>query len=214
MDINPILATLLENPITYWVAGGVVAALAAWLAALNAPAKTTILIDTPTSTARADLRLLWGIGPTLTRRAWPRLKPGEPITMLNDAIRVGNAFLTPGIADVAAAAVQRVFELKPRVAQVSVAVNTGDYAKDLVVQTAVQAALTMTPASVRQAVTFSKCAASGAEITAKFELYASPMQLSSIWNKLRQSRPAREFVRRLMRKPKPVKKPVREVRAS
>jgi hypothetical protein len=104
--------------------------------------------------------------------------------------------------------------LKPRVAQASLAINSGDSSKDRVVQTAVQAALTMAPSATANVVTVTRCEAPGAEIAAKFELMASPLQVSSIWNKLRQSKPAREFVRRLTRKPKPVRKPVKEVRAT
>ncbi|MBC7770592.1 MAG: hypothetical protein H7124_17560 [Phycisphaerales bacterium] len=205
---------LANGPVLLWALGAGVVVVAILLAALLAPAKTTILVDTPTSTARADMRLLWGFGPKLTARALPHAKPGDPVTHFNDVVRVGNAFLTPGIADVAAHTIQRLMANGARVAHTSLAINTGDYAKDLVVQTGVQAALTLTPAAVRDSVTFSKCAAPGAELTAKFELFASPMQLASIWNGLRKSRPAREFVKRLRRKPKPVKKPVREVRAT
>lgn len=193
---------------------GCVGVAALLLSLFLAPAKTTILIDTPTSTARADMRLLWGIGPSIMKRYLPRRSTGTPLATFHDAARMGYALLTPGLADVTIGAVRRVFALKPRVAHVALGVNTGDYAKDLVVQTAVQAALTISPAAVRDAVTFSKCETPGAEIDAKFELYASPLQISSIWDQLRSSKPVREFTRRLRRKPKPVKKPVREVQAS
>ena len=51
-------------------------------------------------------------------------------------------------------------------------------------------------------------------MSAGFELYASPMQINSIWNDLKNSRSAREFRKRLKRKPKPQKKAPKEVRAA
>jgi len=214
MNIEALAAQAAEQPALLWAAAAVGGALLVYVIARFAPAWTTILVDTQTSTARADMRVLWGLGPRVSVRALPRTRPGDPITLFNDPARVGDAFLTPGIADVTIAAVQRLMALKPRVAQASLGVNTGDSAKDRVVQTAVQAALAMAPASMTELVALSRCEAPGAEISAKFELMASPAQVASIWNGLRQSKQAREFIRRLTRKTKPVKKPVREVRAT
>src|SRR5690606_18032665 len=110
------------------LAAGVLLLLA--VAALWAPARATILVDTPTSTARADIKLLWGLGPRLIARALPRESAGAPLAVFNDAARIGHALMTPGLADVSLDAIVRLFALKPRVAKVELAVNTGDYAKD------------------------------------------------------------------------------------
>src|SRR5690606_12066709 len=106
----------------------------------------------------ADIKLLWGLGPRLIARALPRESAGAPLAVFNDAARIGHALMTPGLADVSLDAIVRLFALKPRVAKVELAVNTGDYAKDLVIQTAVQAAVALAPAVVREKVAFSKCA--------------------------------------------------------
>lgn len=197
-----------------WIAAALGALIVLALALYWAPARVTILVDTPTSTARTDLKLLWGLGPKYTARALPRTQSGSPLAVFNDALRIGHALMTPGLADVAVVAISQLFENKLRSANFSLAVNTGDNAKDLVIQTAAQAAITMAPAKIGQSFTFAKAAVPGAELSAKFELMASPSRLQSIWSRLKSSKPAREFSRRLRRKPKPEKKPVREVRAS
>lgn len=197
-----------------WLAAAAGALIVLALAAYWAPARVTILVDTPTSTARADLKLLWGLGPKYTARALPRAQSGSPLAVFNDALRIGNALMTPGLADVTVTAVRQLFESKLRTANIGLMVNTGDTAKDLVIQTAAQAAITMAPAKIAQSFTFGKAAVPGAEFNAKFELMASPSRLQSIWSRLKSSKPAREFGRRLRRKPKAEKKPVREVRAS
>lgn len=183
-------------------------------AILNAPAKTTILVDTPTSTARADMRLLWGLGPSITRRLFPRESAGAPVAHFSDVARISHALITPGIADATIAAVTQLAALKPRLAEAALVINVEDGARSRVIETAVQAALTMAPPSVRQACSISQGGAPGAELSARFELDASPAQLASIWNRYRRSRAAREFIKRIRRKPKPVKKPVREVRTA
>jgi len=192
------------------------AAAAAFIpyALLAAPARTTLLVDTAASVARADIRPLWGLWPGFSYRALPRSVAGGPLAMFNDAARIGHALMTPGVADAAYEALRRLFQHKPRVAQLSLSLNLADQAQNLVVQTAAQAALAVAPAQIRQSVAISKCEAPGAEIVARYELTAPPLRLWSIWRQLKSSRPAREFRRRLRRKPKPVKKPVREVRTS
>lgn len=191
-------------------AGAVLIGVALWMA----PARTTIVIDTAASTARADLKLLWGLGPSLTSRALPKASVGNPLALFNDARRIGYALMTPGIADATYVALRRLFALKPKVGRFDLALNLLDSAQNLVVQTAGQAALASAPAAIRENVGLSKCDAPGAEVTAKFEVSASPMQLAAIYGQFRNSRPAREFRRRLKRKPKTEKKPPREVRTS
>jgi hypothetical protein len=71
----------------------------------------------------------------------------------------------------------------------------------------------MAPASIRDIIVFGKCDRPGAEVHAKFELLASPGRINAIYNALKGSRPGHEFRRRLKRKPKPQKRPIREVRA-
>jgi hypothetical protein len=76
----------------FWAAGG---ALLVVLALVFAPARAKILIDTPTSTARAEMRLLWGLGPTLFARALPRAAGGAPLFGFKDIPRKGHAQITP-----------------------------------------------------------------------------------------------------------------------
>jgi hypothetical protein len=194
------------------IVGGVV--VLATLALLYAPARTTILIDTPGSTARADMKLLWGVGPAWTVRALPKEGAGNPLKPFDDAARIGYALMTPGIAEVTYFTLQRLFALKPRQGQFALGLNLSDSAQNRVVQTAVQAVMAAAPAAVREGVAVSKCEGPGAEVTARFELSASPMQLSSIYGKFKSARATREFRKRLKRKPKASKKAPREVRAS
>lgn len=184
------------------------------LALYFAPARTIILVDTGASTARAEMRLLWGIGPLVSARALPRSEMGNPLKRFNDTLRIGHALMTPGIADAVYDAVRRLFLLSPKVARVEIKLNLGDPARNLVVQTATQAALAAAPVRVRDSVAITKCEAPGAEFAAKFELNAAPAQLASIYGQLRESRAVREFRRRLKKTPKPSKKPPREVQAS
>lgn len=197
-----------------WVLIAAAAVLVVAMLVLAAPARAAILVDTTASTARADLWPLWGLLPRYSTRVLPKRGAGSPLEVFNDPTRISHALMTPGIADVTYEAVRRLFALKPRVARVALAMNLGDQAQTLVVQTAAQAALAVAPAAIREKVFISKCDAPGAEITARFELTASPLALSSIWKDLKRSRAAKEFRRRLRKKPKPAKKPVREVRAS
>jgi hypothetical protein len=194
------------------VAGG--AALVLLAACYYVPAKTRIIVDTPTSTARAEISLLWGVGPTLTARALPKQAAGNPFASFNDAARVGHAMMTPGLADVVHAALRSLFALNWRTGRLNVGVNFGDNAQNTVVQTAAQAALAASPAPLREAVTVSRREAPGAEVIALFELYASPARLGAIYGRLKNSRAVGEFRKRLTRKIKPAKKPAREVRVS
>lgn len=193
-------------------AAGVLIAILAALAWM--PAKTSILFDTAGSAARAEMRLLGGMGPKYTWRALPREQAGTPLALFNDPVRIGYALMTPGIAEAAFEAVRRVNELKPSVARVDIGVNLTDTAQSNVVQTAVQAALAIAPAALRERVRAYRCDAPGAELSAAFELFASPMSLNSIWNNFKNSRSVREFRKRLKRKPKAQKKAPKEVRAA
>jgi len=196
-------------------AGAALALSAVALAALwLAPAKTAILVDTAGSTARAEMRLLWGLGPKATARALPRRAGGNPLAVFNDAPRIGHALMTPGIAEAAYEALRRLFTLKPRLARVSLALNLADSSQNLVVQTAVQAALAAAPAALRECVSISRCEAPGAEVSAAFELYAAPAELARIWRQFKSARSVREFRRRLKRAPRPSKRAPKEVRAA
>ena len=202
------------SDILVWALAAAGAFVGLLVALLYAPAKTSILVDTAGSTARAEMRTLWGLGPKLTGRALPREAGGNPLALFNDPVRIGHALMTPGIAEAAFDAVRRVYELKPSVTRISVGVNLADTAQNTVVQTAVHAAIAAAQAALRERVQVHKCEAPGAEVSAAFELYASPMQINSIWNDLRNSRSAREFRKRLKRKPKPHKRAPKEVRAA
>jgi hypothetical protein len=197
--------------VLFWIAGG---ALLVVLALVFAPARAKILIDTPTSTARAEIRLFWGLGPVVLARALPRAATGTPLAVFSDAARIGHALMTPSLADAAYIALRRLFALKPAVSRLELGVNLGDNAQNLVVQTAAQAALAAAPAALRDSVRLYKCEAAGAELIGEFKLTAPPLALASIYGDFKSSRPAREFRRRLKSKPKPIKKPPREVRAA
>lgn len=198
-----------------WIAAGAVAVLIP-AAIYFLPAKTRIVIDTPTSTARAELRPLWGMGSAMIARALPRKGHGSPLASFNDAKRIGHALMTPGIAEAAYSALKSIYDLKPRVAKLDLRLNLGDSSHTRVVQTATQAALAVAPAALRQHVTVSQSEAPGAEISGEFELHASPAQLSAIYNRLRRARAVQEFNRRLNRKTKGGKKtpPPPEVQVS
>lgn len=197
-----------------WVLIAAAIALAGAVAVHFAPAKISILVDTAGSTARAEMGLLWGLGPKFTARALPRAANGARLAVFNDPARIGHALMTPGLADAAYEAVRRLYQLKPNVTRVSLGVNLAEPAQNLVVQTAVQAALAAAPAALRERVNVSKCDHPGAELAAAFELYAAPAELSSIWRDFKNARSVREFRRRLKRAPKPSKKAPREVRAA
>lgn len=196
-----------------WMAIGGAATLLLLVAGYFAPARTKIVIDTPTSTARAEMRLLWGIGPMFVARALPKNTTGTPLKFFNDTVRIGHALMTPGLADTAYTAISALFRLKPKVARLQLSVNLGDNAQNLVVQTAAEAALAVASSSVREKVIIGRSEAPGAELNAMFELDASPAHLASIYSRFKSSRAAKEFQRRLTRKIKPVKKPTKEVRA-
>lgn len=193
-------------------AAGVLAALVAAL--LWMPAKASILFDTAGSTARAEMRLLGGMGPAYTWRALPKEGGGTPLARFHDPARIGYAMMTPGIAEAAFEAVRRVYALKPTVARVDIGFNLSETSQNMVVQTAVQAALAGAPAALRERVRLYKCEASGAELAAAFDVFASPMELNAIWGAFKNSRSAREFRKRLKRKPKAQKKAPKEVRAA
>lgn len=202
-----------ENLILYAaLAGGVV--LLGVIAFFFAPAHTNIIVDTSGSTARADLKTMWGMGPNISVRALPRSGAGSPLATFNDPVRIGHALMTPGLADAMYEAIRRLFQFKPKVAQVELRMNLADPAQTRVVETGVHAPLAAAPAAIRQAVAISKCEAPGAEFAARFELYASPMQLNGIYSDLKRSRAVREFQRRLKRKIKPSKKAPKEVHAT
>lgn len=188
-----------------WIAAAAVAVLIP-AAIYFLPAKTRILIDTPTSTARAEMRPIWGMGAAMISRALPRKGHGSPLASFNDAKRIGHALMTPGIAEAAYSALKSIYDLKPRVAKLELRLNLGDSSHTRVVQTAAQAALAVAPVALRERVTVSQSEAPGAEISGEFELNASPAQLSAIYNKLRRARAVEEFSRRLNRKAKGSKK--------
>ena len=197
-----------------WAVLAALALLALYGAVMAAPAKTSIAIDTRGSIARAEMQLLWGLGPNFTGRALPREHAGEPLAPFQDPARVGYALMTPGIAEMAFEAVRRVYELEPSLTRVDVGVNLPDTSQNNVVQTAVLAALASARAALRERVRLYRCETPGAEISVNFELYASPMQIHSIWNDFRNSRSAREFRKRLKRKPRTQKRAPKEVRAA
>lgn len=196
--------------------GAVLGALFTFLLALRfAPARTNIIIDTAASAARAEMTLLWGLGPTIVTRALPKDETGAPLAVFNDTQRIGHALMTPGIADVAIGAYQRLFAFDPRKARFELGLNLGDSAQNLVVQTSVEAALASAPLPVRQSVTLQKCGAPGAELSVRMELSASPAALDGIYSQFKSSRAVREFRRRLKQKLKgKASKAPREVRAS
>lgn len=197
-----------------WALAGGLGLILVFGALMWAPAKTSILIDTAGSTARAEMRTLWGLGPKFTGRALPRTAGGTPLALFNDPVRIGHALMTPGLADTAFEAVRRIYELKPTVTRIDVGVNLADTAQNTVVQTAAQAAFASAPAALRERMRVTKCEAPGAEISAAFELYVSPIQLKSIWSDFKSSRSVREFRKRLKRAPKPNKKAPKEIRAA
>ncbi len=170
------------------------------------PARVRIVIDTPTSTARAELRPLWGLGAAMITRALPKKSHGGPLASFHDVRRVGHALMTPGIADAAYTAIKSLYDFNPRVARFDLRMNLADTSHTRVVQTAVQAVLAIAPAAIRQSVTVAQSENIGAEISGEFELMASPAQLSAVYNRLKGSRAAQEFRRRLNRKLKPDKR--------
>lgn len=193
------------NELYVWIATGVLALLIP-AAIYFLPAKTRIVIDTPTSTARAEVRPLWGFGAALITRALPRKQHGTPLPSFGDVGRVGHALITPGIVDVVYAAAKSLLDLKPRVAKMELRLNLADSARTRVVQTAVQAVLAAAPASVRQSVVVSALETPGAELSAEFQLMASPAKLSGIYKRLKNARATQEFRRRLSKKSKPDKR--------
>ena len=170
------------------------------------PAKTRIIIDTPTSTARAEVRPLWGLGAALITRVLPKKLHGSPLPSFSDAKRVGHALITPGIIDVAYEAAKSLADLKPRIAKLELRLNLADTSRTRVVQTAVQAVLAVAPAALRQNVIVSQSEELGAQLSGEFELSASPAQLSAIYSRLKNSRATQEFRRRLNKKTKPDKR--------
>ncbi|MBS0385390.1 MAG: hypothetical protein JSS00_08570, partial [Proteobacteria bacterium] len=112
-----------------------------------APARTTITIDTGASAAQAEMRLLWGLGPTVFSHALPKSGHGNPLEVFHDPLRIANALMTPGIADVSYGALRRLYQCKPRVARLELGLNLADSAHNRVVETAAQAALAAAPAT-------------------------------------------------------------------
>ncbi|MBX3430399.1 MAG: hypothetical protein KF779_12540 [Hyphomonadaceae bacterium] len=193
------------NDLYVWIAAGVLAILIP-AAIYFLPAKARIVIDTPTSTARAEVRPLWGLGAALVTRALPRKSHGAPLPSFGDVGRVGHALITPGIVDVAYAAAKSLLDLHPRVAKLELRLNLTDTARTRVVQTAVQAVLATAPAAFRQSVVVSALETPGAELSAEFQVMASPAKLSGIYSRLKSARASQEFRRRLTRKSKPDKR--------
>lgn len=202
------------NDFMTWAIAGGAAVVLIPLAMYFLPAQTKIFIDTPTSTARAEMRLLWGMGPVVIARALPKNVQGNPLAFFNDVVRIGNALMTPGITDAAYWAVKSLYDLKPRTVRLTLSLDLGNASQNLVVQTGAQAALAVAPAALRERIVIQKATAPGAELSGDFELSVSPAQLNSIYSRFKNSRAAQEFRRRLKRKPKPEKKPTREVRVS
>lgn len=196
-----------------WIAAAVVAVLIP-AAIYFLPAKTQIIIDTPTSTARAEMRPLWGMGAAMITRALPKASHGSPLASFGDVKRVGHALMTPGIAEAAYTALKSIYDLKPRVAKLELRMNLGDASQTRVVQTAAQAVLAIAPAALRERVVISQSESMGAELSGEFEFHASPAQLSTMYNRLRGSRAVQEFRRRLNKKTKGGKKPPPEVQVS
>lgn len=199
--------------IVIWAALAVGLVVIAGLTLLLAPARTTILIDTATSTARVEQKLLWGAGPLTYKRILPQADQGVPMAVFYEPSHIGAALMTPGLADATYRAVQGLFALKPSLARFELLTNLPDPAQTRVIDTAAHAAIAVAPAAVREAVVIGKCDTPGAEVHAKFELMATPGQINAIYNNLKESRSGREFRKRLKKKPKPQKRPVREVRA-
>src|SRR5688572_23549370 len=134
-----------------WIAAGAVAVLIP-VAIYFLPAKTRIVIDTPTSTARAEMRPLWGMGAAMITRALPKKHHGSPLASFGDVRRIGHALMTPGIAEAVYAALKSINDLKPRVARLDLRLNLGDNSQTRVVQTAAQAVLAIAPAAFRERV--------------------------------------------------------------
>ncbi|MCX7357559.1 MAG: hypothetical protein NT015_05375 [Alphaproteobacteria bacterium] len=193
------------NELYVWIAAGALAVLIP-LAIYFLPAKARILIDTPTSTARAEVRPLWGMGAALITRALPKKVHGTPLPSFGDVGRVGHALITPGIVDVAYEASKSLLDMKPKVAKLELRLNLADTARTRVVQTAVQAVLAAAPAAFRQNVIVSLLETPGAELSAQFEVMASPAKLSGIYRRLKNARATQEFRRRLTKKSKPDKR--------
>ena len=193
------------------IAGGLI--VAAGLTIALAPARCTILIDTATSTARVEQKLFWGAGPMTYKRILPADVQGTPMPVFHDPERIGPALMTPGIADATFKAIRDLFALKPSVARFELLLNLPDPSQARVIETGAYAAMAVAPAAIRDAIVIGKCDTPGAEVHAKFELTATPGQINAIYNTLKESRPGHEFRKRLKRKPKAPRRPVREVRA-
>lgn len=189
------------NELYVWIAAGALAILIP-AAIYFLPAKTRILIDTPTSTARAEVRPLWGFGAALITRALPKKTHGTPLPSFGDVGRVGHALITPGIVDVAYTAAKSLLDMKPKVAKLELRLNLADTARTRVVQTAVQAVLATAPAALRQSVVVSQLETPGAELSAEFQVMASPAKLSGIYKRFKNARATQEFRRRLTKKSK------------
>jgi hypothetical protein len=196
-----------------WAGAACAVLLLGGLAFVFAPARTTILVDTATSTARVEQKLLWGAGPLTYKRILPQSEQGVPMAVFYDPSHIGAALMTPGLADATYRAVQGLFAFKPGLARFELLMNLPDPAQTRVIDTAAHAAMAVAPVALRDSVVIGKCETPGAELHAKFELMATPGQINTIYNTLKESRSGREFAKRLKRKPKPQKRPVREVRA-
>ena len=194
----------------FWLAVAAAGVLLLILLSFVLPARVAVTVDTQTANAQADLRLLMGLGPKLTFRATRERDAAGLVQIFSDTTRIGYALMTPGIVDVCVKAARDLFDLKPRVGNVALGLNLNDRAMDVVVQTAARTALELSPEMVRRNVSVSKSETPGVELVARFDLNASPLRMQSIYDRLRNSVSAKEFRRRLKRKPKPQKRPPRE----
>jgi hypothetical protein len=196
-----------------WLIATVAVLVIAAATLMLAPARSTILIDTATSTARIEQKLLWGAGPMTYKRILPQSEQGVPMAVFYEPSHIGAALMTPGLADATYRAVHQLFALKPSVARFELLMNLPDPSQTRVINTAAHAATAVAPAAIRDAIVIGTCETSGAELHAKFELMATRGQLNAIYNNLKESRSGREFRKRLKKKPKPPRRPVREVQA-
>lgn len=198
----------------FWAAMAAGGALLLAAAMHYLPARARIVIDTQTSTARIEMRPLWGLLPTTYARSLPQRGVSEPLAVFNDVDRIGPALMTPGLSEAAFEALNSLHALGMREGQVRLGLNLADAAQNRVVQTAAEGVLALAPAQLRACVQIGACEAPGAEVSVQAAVTASPARVLAIRDRFRTSRAGREFQKRLKRKPKPQKRPVREVRTS
>lgn len=197
-----------------WLIAAGAAAIVIAAAIHYLPARTRVVIDTPTSTARIEMRPLWGLLPTMFARSLPQTGVSQPLAVFNDVDRIGPALMTPGLSDAAYEAVSSLYALGMREGRLHLGLNLADAAQNRVVQTAAEAAMAMAPPQLRERIEIGACATPGAEVSMQFAVTASPSRILAIRDRFSSSRAGREFQKRLKQKPKSVKRPVREVRTN